>query len=153
EKVILSGARSRQQLIVTGQYANNELRDLTAAAEFVSAAPNIVKVERGVVYPVANGTGQVITMISGKAAKIDVTVQALDQPSQVSFKNGPLAALSKAGCNMGACHGSPSGKGGFRLSLRAYDPALDIVTLRTEYYGRRANIVSPDESLLLRKPL
>jgi hypothetical protein len=153
EKVILSGARSRQQLIVTGQYANNELRDLTAAAEFVSAAPNVVKVERGVIHPVTNGTAQVIAMISGKAAKIDVTVQALDQPSPVSFKNGTLAALSKAGCNMGACHGSPSGKGGFRLSLRAYDPALDILTLRSEYYGRRANIVSPDESLLLRKPL
>src|SRR5260370_2514550 len=54
---------------------------------------------------------------------------------------------------MGACHGSPSGKGGFRLSLRAYDAALDIVTLRSEYYGRRTNIVAPDESLLLRKPL
>ena len=30
---------------------------------------------------------------------------------------------------------------------------LDIVTLRSEYYGRRTNIVSPTESLLLRKPL
>src|SRR5579872_148760 len=153
EKVVLSGARSRQQLIVTGQYANNELRDLTTAAEFASTAPNIVKVERGVIYPVADGAAQVVARISGKEAKIDVTVQGMGQPSAVSFKNGTLAALSKAGCNMGACHGSPSGKGGFRLSLRAYDPALDILTLRSEYYGRRANIVSPTESLLLRKPL
>ena len=153
EKVVLSGKRSRQQLIVTGQYANNELRDLTPAAEFVSSDPNVVKIERGVVYPVANGAAQIVAKISGKEARVDVTVQALDQPAPVSFKNGTLAALSKAGCNMGACHGSPSGKGGFRLSLRAYDPALDIVTLRSEYYGRRANIVSPTESLLLRKPL
>ena len=153
DKLVFSGKRARQQLIVTGQYANNELRDLTPAAEFVSTAPAIVKVENGVVFPVANGVAQVVARISGKEAKIDVTVQGFEQPSPVSFKSGTLAALSKAGCNMGACHGSPSGKGGFRLSLRAYDPALDIVTLRSEYYGRRTNIVAPDDSLLLRKPL
>lgn len=152
EKIVLTGKRARQQLIVTGQYANNELRDLTPAAEFVAAAP-IVKIENGVVLPVANGTTQVVAKISGKEARVEVTVQGIELPSPVSFKNDTLAALSKAGCNMGACHGSPSGKGGFRLSLRAYDPALDIVTLRSEYFGRRTNIVSPDESLLLRKPL
>ncbi|MFO0919000.1 MAG: DUF1549 domain-containing protein [Planctomycetaceae bacterium] len=62
-------------------------------------------------------------------------------------------ALTKTGCNMGACHGSPSGKGGFRLSLRAYDPELDIMTLRTEFYGRRTNILEPAQSLILKKPL
>jgi hypothetical protein len=153
EKIILNGKRSRQQVIVTGQYANNELRDLTPVAEFVSSAPQIVKIENGVLLPVANGAAQVVAKISGKEAKAEVTVQGMELAAPVSFKNGTLAALSKAGCNMGACHGSPSGKGGFRLSLRAYDPALDIVTLRSEYYGRRTNIVSPDESLLLRKPL
>ncbi|MGE5195629.1 MAG: DUF1553 domain-containing protein [Deltaproteobacteria bacterium] len=153
EKIVLTGKRARQQVIVTGQYANKDVRDLTPAAEFVSTAPQIIKIENGVVLPVANGTAQVVAKISGKEAKVDVTVQGMEQPAPISFKNGTLAALSKAGCNMGACHGSPSGKGGFRLSLRAYDPALDIVTLRSEYYGRRTNIVSPDESLLLRKPL
>ncbi len=153
EKVVLTGKRSRQQVIATGQYANNELRDLTTAVQFVSSAPQIAKIERGVITPVANGVAQIIAIVSGHAAKIDVTVQGLEQPSPISFKNGTLAALTKSGCNMGACHGSPSGKGGFRLSLRAYDPVLDIVTLRSEYYGRRTNIVSPTESLLLRKPL
>ena len=33
--------------------------------------------------------------------------------------------LSKAGCNGGGCHGALAGKGGFRLSLNAYDPATD----------------------------
>jgi hypothetical protein len=74
-------------------------------------------------------------------------------PSPVSFKYQTLAALNKAGCNAGACHGSPSGKAGFRLSLRGFDPPLDILTLRTEYYGRRTNIMNPSESLLLKKPL
>jgi hypothetical protein len=48
--------------------------------------------------------------------------------------------LLLAGCNQGACHGSPSGKGGFRLSLRAYDPALDIETLVREAYNRRTDL-------------
>ncbi|HEY3967016.1 MAG TPA: DUF1553 domain-containing protein, partial [Planctomycetaceae bacterium] len=153
EKIVLTGKRSRQQVIVTGQYANHELRDLTTAAEFVSTAPEIITIEHGVIYPLANGVAQLVAKISGKEARIDVAVNGLEQPSPISFKNGTLAALTKSGCNMGACHGSPSGKGGFRLSLRAYDPVLDIVTLRSEYYGRRTNIVSPAESLLLRKPL
>ncbi|MSR57373.1 MAG: DUF1553 domain-containing protein [Planctomycetaceae bacterium] len=153
EKFVLQGARSRQQLIVTGQYANIEVRDLTPAVELVSTAPQVVRIAGSVAFPVANGAAEIIAVIAGKAAKVGVTVQGMDQPDPVSFKNETLAALTRSGCNMGACHGSPSGKGGFRLSLRAYDSVLDIMTLRTEYFGRRTNIVAPDESLLLRKPL
>jgi hypothetical protein len=54
---------------------------------------------------------------------------------------------------MGACHGSPSGKNGFRLSLRGYDPVLDLDTLSKEVFGRRTNRLTPDESLVLRKPV
>ena len=54
---------------------------------------------------------------------------------------------------MGACHGSPSGKAGFRLSLRGFDPPLDVLTLRTEYFNRRTNIMDPAQSLILKKPL
>jgi hypothetical protein len=153
EAFVLNGRRSRQQLAVTGLYANKEVRDLTPTVELVSTAPQIVRIEGGIAYPVANGEAQIIAVVSGKAAKLSVTVKGMDVPDPVSFKNETLAALTKAGCNMGACHGSPSGKGGFRMSLRAYDPVLDIMTLRSEYYGRRTNTVAPDESLLLRKPL
>ncbi|RPI84489.1 MAG: DUF1549 domain-containing protein, partial [Planctomycetaceae bacterium] len=153
EKFTLAGKRSRQQLLATAQYASGEVRDLTTATEYVSNNPQVARVENGVVLPVGNGTCQILAVVAGKAAKVDVTVQGMEAPHPMSFKNEMLAALTKAGCNLGACHGSPSGKGGFRLSLRAYDPVLDIMTLRTEYYGRRTNIVSPEESLLLRKPL
>ena len=55
------------------------------------------------------------------------------------FKFQTLPVLSKAGCSMGACHGAPHGKGGFRLSLRAFDPVLDLKTLVHEEFGRRVN--------------
>jgi len=71
----------------------------------------------------------------------------------IPFHEGVLAALSRQGCSAGACHGSPTGKGGFRLSLRGFDPALDEVTLIREDFGRRVNPHDPDSSLLLLKPL
>jgi Protein of unknown function (DUF1549)/Protein of unknown function (DUF1553) len=70
----------------------------------------------------------------------------------VSFQYDVLAALSKHGCSSGACHGSPAGKGGFRLSLRGFDAAFDSLTLIREDLGRRTTIFAPEESLLLAKP-
>jgi hypothetical protein len=52
---------------------------------------------------------------------------------------------------VGSCHGTPTGKNGFRLSLRGYDPALDIHTLTREVGGRRIDRISPDRSLILQK--
>jgi hypothetical protein len=57
----------------------------------------------------------------------------------------------KLGCSAGACHGSFSGKGGFRLSLFASDPSADYREVRG-LFGRRINSQSPDDSLLLLKP-
>jgi hypothetical protein len=75
--------------------------------------------------------------------------RAADAP--VSFRTDVIAALSRAGCNSGACHGSPQGKNGFRLSLRGQDPDLDFATLTKEVGGRRVNRQAPDDSLLLLK--
>ena len=71
----------------------------------------------------------------------------------VSFRREVIPVLTKYGCATGACHGSPSGKGGFRLSLRGFDPELDQVTLIREALGRRVNSSDSATSLLLRKPL
>src|SRR6478735_1068202 len=69
----------------------------------------------------------------------------------VSFRTDVIAALSRVGCNSGACHGSPQGKNGFRMSLRGQDPDLDYATLTKEIGGRRVNRQSPDDSLVLLK--
>lgn len=151
-EIKLVGTRALQYLQVTGNYTSEDVRDLTGAAELKSSAPNIVKIEKGVAYPVSNGTAEITATAGGLESKVKVTVTGMETPTLVSFKNDTIAALSKSGCNMGACHGSPSGKAGFRLSLRGYDPALDIVTLRTEFYGRRTNSMDPANSLILTKP-
>ena len=69
----------------------------------------------------------------------------------VSFDNDVMAVLSRSGCNAGACHGNLNGRGGFRLSLRGDDPDADRVALTRGQFGRRADVLNPDESLLLKK--
>lgn len=74
---------------------------------------------------------------------------AADRP--VSFQTDAMAVLSRAGCNSGACHGNLNGRGGLKLSLRGDDPEADRVALTRGQFGRRADVLNPTESLLLKK--
>src|SRR5438132_937892 len=74
-----------------------------------------------------------------------------DEPPPVDFRTDVIAALSRAGCNQGACHGSPNGKNGFRLSLRGFEPDVDIHTLTRGELGRRVDRQNPANSLFLLK--
>ncbi|MGD9858051.1 MAG: DUF1549 domain-containing protein, partial [Planctomycetaceae bacterium] len=153
EQVTLIGPRSEQRIIVTGLFADGSVQDLTGATLFVSADEQIAKTDEFIVRAAGDGATTLTATVGSLTAAIPVTVRETTVPAPVSFHTEVLAALTKTGCNSGACHGSPSGKGGFRLSLRGYDPVLDIHTLRTEYYGRRTNVMDPDDSLMLKKPL
>src|SRR5580700_4013586 len=73
-----------------------------------------------------------------------------DEP--VSFQNEVMAVLSRAGCNQGICHGNLNGKGGFKLSLRGFDPDFDFASITREALGRRINRQRPEASLILQKP-
>src|SRR5262245_1011309 len=70
---------------------------------------------------------------------------------KLSFTRDVIPALTKSGCNAGACHGSFQGRGGFRLSLLGFDPAVDYDTIFKAGRGRRVTPTSPEQSLLLRK--
>ncbi|MEM9283683.1 MAG: DUF1549 domain-containing protein [Verrucomicrobiota bacterium] len=52
---------------------------------------------------------------------------------------------------MGTCHGAKDGKGGFKLSLRGYDPLYDVRGFADDHSARRVNFSSPDDSLMLLK--
>ena len=151
-QVSLATPRRNMHLVVSGFYGEEAVQDLTRAAEFISSDPSVITVEDSMVRPVANGSAQVLVRVGGHEVSVRVEVSGQQQPEPVSFHYGTLVALSKQGCNAGACHGSPSGKSGFRLSLRAYDPAVDIETLVREAYNRRTNRYDPESSLLLKKP-
>ena len=84
-------------------------------------------------------------------ASVVLTAGPAGAAEPVEFRRDVIAALSRAGCNSGACHGSPQGKNGFRLSLRGADPDQDLATLTREQGGRRVNRLAPDDSLILLK--
>ena len=81
----------------------------------------------------------------------DVSLPTGSTLPSVDFERHVMGLLSKVGCNAGSCHGSFQGKNGFRLSLFGYEPAMDHAGLTRDNFGRRINIVKPDESLLLLK--
>jgi hypothetical protein len=72
-------------------------------------------------------------------------------PKALSFTQDILPILSKAGCNLGACHAKASGQAGFKLSIFAYDPKGDYMELVKDSRGRRVFPALPEDSLLLQK--
>ena len=69
-----------------------------------------------------------------------------------SFTHDVMPLLSRAGCNMGACHGSGSGKGNLKISLRGESPAGDHAVLTQNVRSKRLNVDDPESSFLLKKP-
>ncbi len=68
-----------------------------------------------------------------------------------TFDREVMSVLAKAGCNMGTCHGNLNGKGGFKLSLRGFDPSFDFSSITRSQIARRVNPAEPEASLLLLK--
>jgi hypothetical protein len=154
DAITLDGPRATQQIIVTGKYADDSVRDLTPFASLVCESPAIASIGTdGFVVPKKNGTTTLVIKAGSQMAKVKVTVKDFDQPHPISFRHQLIAALNVGGCNAGACHGTPSGKNGFRLSLRGYDPASDYIQLTRDVLGRRTARLGPDSSLILQKAL
>ena len=68
------------------------------------------------------------------------------------FTHDVLPLLQRAGCSSAYCHGSATGRGGFKLSLFGSDPRADYEAITQELDGRRIDRAEPERSLLLQKP-
>ena len=156
-RVVVNDAREKIQLVVTAFDAQNQLADVTGQCSWHLSDPSLAKVNQGQLQSIRESVdGQQIELeikLGELSAKVPVEIKAKGTPRPIAFENEVLVAFSKQGCNSGACHGSPSGKGGFRLSLRAFDAQLDALTLTQEEFGRRINLMEPEKSILLEKPL
>jgi hypothetical protein len=152
EQLELRSQRDQAKLLVTGYFQDGRVVDLSRVAQVTSADPAVAEYRDGAIQPAGNGRCEIIVQVADHKVSAPVTVEGFDRPSPVSFRTETLAALTHQGCNSGACHGSPSGKGGFQLSLQAYDVATDESTLTRGDLGRRTNSVEPRQSLLLLKP-
>jgi hypothetical protein len=150
EAIELSTARDRQGIAVQALYADGSTRDVTAAAR-AAIVPDVATVRDGVVVPGADGRGKLEVAFEGLKAEVPVEVRRASAVEPIRFRNDVLPVLTKVGCNTGKCHGSASGKDGFRLSLFGYDPEGDHFRLTREAVGRRINLAAPEDCLLLAK--
>jgi hypothetical protein len=146
--------RQPQSLQVLGTTVDGFSLDLRPQAKFTSADPKIAAVDdKGWVRPVGNGQTQVTVTVAGQTRTVPVKVQLPPVEPPYSFRNEVMPVLSRAGCNMGACHGYSLGKNGFKLSLRGADPEPDYTAIVKDSLGRRLNFQSPEASLLVAKPV
>ena len=150
----LVGPRATRQLLATATYPDGSIRDLTRSVAWSSLNPEVATVSpRGQVVPHGDGTATIAALVGGLDVKAAIVVSRFATPSPVSFRNDAIPAFSQSGCNTGACHGTPTGKGGFKLSLRGYMPDQDFLVLSREAAGRRIDSMRPETSMILRKPL
>ncbi|HUQ71762.1 MAG TPA: DUF1549 domain-containing protein, partial [Planctomycetaceae bacterium] len=152
DSVRLTGPEGRQRVLVQESVGDLVGRQLREGVTFASSNPNVAKVDDGIVVPTGNGNAAITITAAGKSVNVPVIVERFDQPHVWSFRNQVQSVLSKASCNMGACHGAVAGKNGFKLSLRGYDPETDYNTLTRQARGRRIVPHDPGRSLVLTKP-
>ena len=149
----LSHARSKQSLVVTAFYSDGSTRDVTSEAVAELSPKQLATWESEFLLPSSNGSGNVKFSFGGQSQSVPVVVKNVDANPAIEFRNEVMQVLTKAGCNTGKCHGSASGKDGFRLSLFGYDPEGDHYRLTRELSGRRISLAEPERSLLMQKAL
>jgi hypothetical protein len=150
--ITLTGPRAEQQVVVTGHYADGSDRDLTPVCELTAENSAVLHVRAGgLLQPCKDGTTALVAHAGGRSARVPVAVKDFFKPQPISFRNEMIAVLTVGGCNSGACHGTPSGKNGFRLSLRGYDPPADYLQLTRDVLGRRTDRIEPGASMILLK--
>jgi hypothetical protein len=153
QTVVLHNSRATQRVLVTGHYRSSEVEsDLTHLATYETLDPTVATVSKqGVIAPRGLGKTSLVVRYPDHEERVSIRVDAFGPPPPIDFRTEVVAALGRGGCNQGACHGSPTGKAGFRLSLRGFDPDLDFEMLTHDALGRRTDVFEPSASLILQK--
>lgn len=152
EQVRLVGPAAAQRLVVLGVGPDGSRRDRTAEARAEPIGPEVALDDRGRLIPRRDGKAEVVVRVDQLEARLAVEVAGAGAPRTVSFRHEIVPALTKLGCNQGACHGAQHGKGGFKLSLLGFEPEPDYNAIVKSAEGRRVSRSTPEESLLLLKP-
>ncbi len=154
-RVALDGTFAEAQLIVRrgpADAAAERAADLTRAAVWRSENPAVAAVTpAGLVSAAGDGATRIVAEIDGESHVVEVEVRGVEAAPRPDFQRDVLPVLTRAGCNGGACHASQYGKGGFVLSVMAFDPQADHRAIAFASRGRRISPADPDGSLLLRK--
>jgi hypothetical protein len=149
---VLRGPLSQLTLLPVLRQSDRYIGQPSGDPTWTSSDEHIAVVTNGVVEAVAKGAVTITVKYGDRQTSAKIRVQEVQSPPQWSFRNHVLPVLTKAGCNSGSCHGALSGKGGFRLSLRGYNPSRDHFNITKQSRGRRVELANPAASLFLVKP-
>jgi hypothetical protein len=151
--VTLTGPHATQRLLVLDADAGRAVADHTGDATFITSNSAVCTVDAdGIIRAAGDGTATVTATVNGRTAMATVTVSRFKEPAIPDFRNHIEPMLTRAGCSAGSCHGALAGKGGFKLSLRGFDPATDHFVMTRQAAARRVDLTNPAESLVLLKP-
>lgn len=156
-QISLVGNFARTQVRIREQFADSEAavlaEDLTAEAKIESTDPQIFSVNSsGMLVAGRDGSAILRVTVGNASHEVPVTVSGVVENPSVEFDRQVAPILSKLGCNMGACHASQHGKGGFKLSVFGFEPSADHVAIVRDRLGRRVQMLTPEDSLFLQKP-
>ena len=140
-----------QQLLIAAADTQGNFVDVTRDAKIVSESGLVLISRRGWVTPLHDGNDVLLVSLQGRELRIPCRISGAGRVRPVSFRNDVVPQLTRAGCNGGACHGTPKGKNNFRLSLLGFEPDEDFEFLTRESRGRRFFPAAPDRSLVLLK--
>src|SRR5262249_17141990 len=150
-EISLFTARGKHSFVVQATFADGITRDVTAEAKVTFGNNMLLKLDKNVLLPVADGATDMKRELGGQTATVPVKVKDAKVDRPISFKLDVMPVFMRSGCNSGSCHGAARGKDGFRLSLFGFDADGDHHRLTREMNGRRVNLALPAESLLLEK--
>ena len=153
ERISLSNHLDSQDMIVQLRMPDGSTQDVSDLVRKEFAQAGIARLNQGHVEPISNGKTGLRIEYEGNSCEIPIEVVHFDDPVELRFRTDVLPILTKSGCNTGKCHGSASGKDGFRLSLFGYDPAGDHYRITREISGRRINLATPADCLLVQKAI
>ena len=94
----------------------------------------------GSVSAVADGATRVVVTVGDERRAVEVVVSGAGEADRVDFDRDVLPAITRAGCNAGSCHASQYGKGGFVLSVMAFDAPLDHTAMAIASQIGRAHV-------------
>ncbi len=151
-EIRLAGPLARVQLVVTAQDAQNAPFDVTRSVTCRCLPGDLLSVsDTGLVTPLREGIGEIEIQHQNTSIRVPVEIR-WSNARPASFRDHVLPALTKAGCNQGACHASQFGKGQFKLSVFGYDSDADYLAIARQFQQRRITPIAADKSLLLQKP-
>ncbi len=152
--IVLAEPGLAQDFLVTAVDAIGREADVSRDCIVTSSAPEVVRVDAALarLVGIGQGSAEVQAQCGSLSVKTDVRVGAGEREVAVSFAADIVSILTLKGCNGSACHGSPAGQGGFKLSLFGYDIGADHDAIIAGGERQRVDLEDPEQSLLLRKP-